>query len=78
VAHHGSKYSTSEEFLRAISPKIALISAGKNNSYGHPHTETLEKLKENRTTTFVTSESGAVTVYTDGKKVRAERFAGGN
>jgi competence protein ComEC len=75
VAHHGSKYSTSEEFLRALSPKIALISAGKNNSYGHPHTETLEKLEENRTTIFVTSESGAITVYTDGKKVRAERFA---
>jgi competence protein ComEC len=75
VAHHGSKYSTSEAFLRAVSPKIALISAGKNNSYGHPHTETLEKLKANRTTTFVTSESGAITLYTDGKKVQAERFA---
>lgn len=36
VAHHGSKYSSGEDFLDALAPKIALISCGKNNSYGHP------------------------------------------
>ncbi len=44
VAHHGSKYSSSEAFLEAVSPKIAVISCGKNNLYGHPHEETMGRL----------------------------------
>jgi competence protein ComEC len=69
VAHHGSKYSTSEEFLRALSPKIALISAGKNNSYGHPHTETLERLSAAGSVILCTKESGAVQVRIKGEKI---------
>lgn len=46
VGHHGSKNSTSEEFLQAVTPQTAIIQAGKNNRYGHPSAETLEKLKE--------------------------------
>lgn len=45
VAHHGSKYSTSEEFLNAIKPKIAIISVGKN-PWGHPTQEVLQRLRE--------------------------------
>ena len=45
VAHHGSKNSSSEEFLNIVSPKIAVISAGQRNTYGHPHLETIERLK---------------------------------
>ena len=45
IAHHGSKYSSSDEFLDATSPEEAIISVGANNSYGHPAEETLEKLK---------------------------------
>lgn len=44
VSHHGSKYATSEEFLNAVSPAEAVISAGKNNSYGHPAPEIIERL----------------------------------
>lgn len=44
VGHHGSRFSSSDQFLDAISPKLALISCGKNNRYGHPHEETIEKL----------------------------------
>lgn len=44
TAHHGSKTSSSEEFIKQVSPDIALISCGKDNSYGHPHQETLEIL----------------------------------
>lgn len=45
VAHHGSHTSTSKEFLQAMNPRVALISSGWKNSYGHPHSATLEKLK---------------------------------
>ncbi len=46
VAHHGSKNSTKEDFLKVVKPTEAIISAGRDNSYGHPHKETLERLKE--------------------------------
>lgn len=46
VGHHGSKNSSAEEFIKAVSPEIAVISAGKDNSYGHPHQETLAVLEK--------------------------------
>ena len=70
VAHHGSKYSTSEDFLGEVKPEIALVSAGKGNSYGHPHEETLQRLRQAGCEIFQTVESGAVTIHTDGKKFR--------
>ncbi len=62
VAHHGSKNATSEELLEQIKPQVAIISCGKNNSYGHPHEETLLRLKNETTYIFTTPEYGAVTV----------------
>jgi competence protein ComEC len=59
VAHHGSKYSSSLEFLELVSPEVAVISAGKNNRYGHPHKETLERLEEVGCEVYVTKEKGA-------------------
>ena len=46
MGHHGSHTSTSEAFIREIKPKIAIISVGKKNRYGHPHRETLKTLKK--------------------------------
>jgi competence protein ComEC len=74
VAHHGSKYSTSEEFLRAVGPKIALISAGRNNLYGHPHTETLERLSAAGSVSLCTKDSGAVQVRIKGGKIRVKTY----
>lgn len=62
VAHHGSKYSTTQAFLEAVRPEVALISAGRGNSYGFPAPETLERLKEAGAETYVTAESGAISV----------------
>ncbi len=45
VAHHGSKSSSTEEFLNVVKPKIALIGVGKNNNFGHPNNEVLERLR---------------------------------
>lgn len=76
VAHHGSKNSTSKELLMAMHPSFALISAGRNNRYGHPHEETLERLYEYVPDEKVlrTDECGQVTVKADKSEVRINRF----
>ena len=60
AGHHGSKGSSSPEFLEHIKPKLALISAGKNNRYQHPHKETLDRFEKIRTKIFRTDEQGAI------------------
>ena len=62
ISHHGSKSSTSKELLDAVNPKIAIISVGRNNMYGHPHQETLDKLNARGIKTFRTDLNGAVGV----------------
>jgi len=69
VAHHGSRYATSEEFLNKTKPEIAIISVAKNNSYGHPTPETLERLKDIGAEVWQTAISGTVTVFSDGDDV---------
>ena len=60
VAHHGSKNSSGEAFLRETDPEYALISAGQENRYGHPHAETLERLEQTGCTIRSTQDSGAI------------------
>ena len=69
VAHHGSKNSTSEQFLQVTMPKISIISWGKNNVYGHPDEETIERLKQENVTIFITAEDGAITLTEEDKGV---------
>ena len=72
VAHHGSVNSTSEELLAQIRPKVALISCGKNNPYGHPHGETLERLHNTGSVVWKTPESGRIEV--DAEKGRVDGY----
>ena len=65
VAHHGSGYSTGTEFLTTASPATAIISCGRNNSYGHPHAETLRRLEDARVPWYGTMDYGALTVTVD-------------
>lgn len=74
VAHHGSKYATQEALLKTLSPKLAVISAGRNNTYGHPHKELLARLTDCGADIMVTYETGAVTVETDGETMRVKGF----
>lgn len=60
VAHHGSKSSSSEAFLDAASPSVAVIQVGRNNMYGHPHKQTLERLEERGIKVLRTDINGAV------------------
>ena len=67
VAHHGSAYSTSDAFLAAVQPKIAVIGVGRNN-YGHPSEKVIEKLQKNGILIFRTDLDGAVGIRSkDGK-----------
>lgn len=60
VSHHGSKNSTPMEFLEYIQPNIAVISAGVNSTYGHPHVETIERISMFTSHIYSTSEAGAI------------------
>lgn len=60
IAHHGSKYATSEEFLDSVKPKEAIISVAKNNRYGHPTPEVLSRLEEKGVTILRTDQSGDI------------------
>ena len=66
VGHHGSSTSTSPAFLKAVAPRFAIISCGKDNDYGHPHKETLDKLNAAGVKIYRTDLNGSITVTTDG------------
>jgi competence protein ComEC len=67
AGHHGSKTSTAEEFVEAVSPDIVVISAGRENSYGHPHPETLEVLGKYDIIVLRTDLQGDIKIISDGK-----------
>ena len=66
VAHHGSKYSTCPEFLNRMKPAYSIISVGKNNRYGHPGKEVLERLKSSGSKILRTDQDGGILVTSDG------------
>jgi competence protein ComEC len=70
VGHHGSKTSTSEEFLNLISPKLSLISAGFKNKFGHPVLEIMERLKHSGSAILRTDIQKAILLRSDGKHVK--------
>ncbi len=74
VGHHGSFTSSSEEFIKTIIPKYAILSYGDNNAYGHPQRETLYTLKKYNIDVYSTAESGAIHVWTDGKRMKIKSF----
>lgn len=67
VGHHGSRTSTSEDFVKAVTPSYALISDGKDNKYGHPHLDTLNTLAQFSAKIFRTDLLGTIIMKSDGK-----------
>jgi len=65
VGHHGSRTSNSELFLNTLAPRIAIISVGLNNGYGHPSDATLERLSDVGATVYRTDYNGTITVYSN-------------
>jgi competence protein ComEC len=78
IAHHGSKTSTTPEFLAAVAPRVEAISAGEGNPYGHPNASVLEELAGRGARLLRTDRDGAITVTSDGQTIRVRSFAGGN
>jgi competence protein ComEC len=72
VGHHGSRTSSTQEFLAAAHPKIAVISVGKRNLYNHPSPEVVDRLLDNGAHVYRTDRDGAVTCHSDGVSVRVE------
>lgn len=70
VAHHGSITSSAEAFLAAVSPRIAIISVGAENAYGHPSADVVRRLARHRSTVLRTDRDGTVVVETDGRSLR--------
>ncbi|KGO13937.1 ComEC/Rec2 family competence protein [Clostridium botulinum] len=70
VGHHGSHSSSSKEFLDKINPKIAIISCGKNNDYGHPHKETMKELKKRNIEVYRTDIDGTILLTSDGENIK--------
>ena len=75
VAHHGSRFSTTSEFLRAVRPTAAAISVGTRNAYGHPDPGVLARLAEAGVAVYRTDEDGAVIFETDGGTLTVTRWA---
>ena len=72
VAHHGSATSTSPDFLSAVHPRLALVSVGAHNAYGHPSPEILDRLRLAGVQTLRTDLSGTIVVHTDGERLDVE------
>lgn len=75
AGHHGSSTSNTEVFLKAIAPEVAVISAGIDNSYGHPHAEVVERLEQLGIEIYRTDIDGTIVLTTDGKsyQIQSER-----
>ena len=69
LGHHGSSTSSTEAFLDAVSPEIAVISVGKGNDYDHPHEETLKRLKKRDVQVYRTDKNGTISLILDGEEI---------
>lgn len=74
VGHHGSKTSSTQEFIQKVSPSYAVVSVGANNKFGHPHKEVLERLAKNQIKVFRTDQLGAIIFTCDGQRLDVDTF----
>jgi competence protein ComEC len=77
VPHHGSRSSSAPRFVAAVSPRVAIVSAGRRNAFGHPHPEVVERYERKGALVLRTDRDGAVNVSTDGNRVWVSTFRSG-
>lgn len=75
VAHHGSKTSSTQQFINVVKPKIALIGVGENNMFGHPNNEVLDRLEKIRSIVYRTDKMGEIVLTINpNKKIRVKKY----
>lgn len=74
AAHHGSKYSNTEEILKYTRPKTVVISCGEDNRYGHPHTEAVERMRQIGSNIIITKNTGAITIKIKNGNYKIETY----
>lgn len=74
VPHHGSKSSSTEEFLAAVAPSVAVMSLGEANPYGHPSPDIVQRYKSDGVRLFITRDNGTVSALTDGRALQVSTF----
>lgn len=74
VAHHGSKYSSCNEFLNIATPDYAIISVGEDNSYNHPEPETITRLKKHTNKIYMTKDLGTIVLTSDGTNIEINNY----
>ena len=74
AAHHGSDSSSDNEFIEKVSPQLAIISCGIDNRYGHPAKQTVDKLKNIKAFTYITSNCGQITIKSDGNTFNCKTY----
>ena len=76
VPHHGSRTSSSDDLIRALSPAVAVVSVGRGNGFGHPAPQVLQRYQGAGAVVFRTDEDGAVTIDSDGESLDVRTFTG--
>jgi competence protein ComEC len=76
VPHHGSLTSSTPEFVRALAPRVAVVSVGRGNRFGHPAADVLQRYRDAGAEIFRTDRDGAVTVDTDGHTLTVSGYTG--
>ena len=74
VPHHGSKSSSTEDFVHATAPQFAIISVGRHSLFGHPHPEVVQRWQANGATVLTTGECGTITITTNGIDLKLSKF----
>jgi competence protein ComEC len=77
VGHHGSRFGTSNAFLDRVQPRWAIVSVGRNNPFGHPSPEVLDRLRHRGAQPILTLDEGAITFETDGDRYAIRTYIRG-